>query len=211
MKTLLLLSTMLIVSSCGLTEGLDKNCGSDIRMGCNLLFGTKDSDQDSQIAEVTFKNNEQDAKIASLQNSITNMISNIDSLTLSVQDLENTDNDTYNTISALQSIVNANTVQLLSLATSVTTLNGNLTTTQGQLTALTNSLSKSIVDFKDPCGNGVGYDEILMKTKDGKFIAYFEDGGNRFLSILENGTYRTTDQSRCYFTVNNGVISNEHY
>jgi hypothetical protein len=76
---------------------------------------------------------------------------------------------------------------------------------------MSNITNNTVVEFKDPCGNGVGYDEVLMKTQNGKFVAYFEDGGRRFLSVLENGTYRTTDQSRCNFTVNNGVITNEYY
>lgn len=51
MKTLLLLVTVSLLSSCGLTEGLNKSCGSDLEMGCNLLFGYKDKDQDKEIAD----------------------------------------------------------------------------------------------------------------------------------------------------------------
>ena len=46
MKTLLLLATIGLVTSCGVAEGLNKNCGSDLREGCNLIFGYKDADQD---------------------------------------------------------------------------------------------------------------------------------------------------------------------
>ena len=33
---------------------------------------------------------------------------------------------------------------------------------------------ESIVEFIDPCGDGVGYDEVLLRTKFGKLIVYFE-------------------------------------
>lgn len=70
----------------------------------------------------------------------------------------------------------------------------------------------SIVEYIDPCGDGVGYDEIILKTSNGNLIAYFESSGNRFLSILIPGNYRTTDQSKCYFTVDtNGQIINQYY
>lgn len=51
MKALLLLFTVGLLSSCGLTEGLSKNCGSSIEEGCNLIFGYKDKDQDKEIAD----------------------------------------------------------------------------------------------------------------------------------------------------------------
>jgi TolA-binding protein len=211
MKTLLILVTAVLLTSCGVGQRLGEACGEDIKMGCNAIFGDKDEDQDKAIADVQNKNNEQDARITSLEQSVATMIANINSLSENIDDLEDTTSSTYNTVNALQSIVNANTAQLLSLSNSITVLNGNLNTLNGNLTSLSNSLSKTIVDFKDPCGNGPGFDEVLMKTKDGKYIAYFESNGNRFLSIIENGSYRTTDESGCYFTVNNGVISNEHY
>jgi hypothetical protein len=190
MKTLLLLATTILLTSCGVSEQLNKNCGSDIRMGCNFVFGTKDADQDEQIVNNTRKNSEQDVKIQQLEASISTIIANIQTLSMDTKNLLDANSATVTTINSLQGIVNAHTTQLL------------------QMSSIQN---KTIVDLKDPCGDGLGYDEILMKTQDGKFVAYFEDGGKRFLSVLENGNYRTTDQSKCYFTVNNGVITNEHY
>lgn len=75
------------------------------------------------------------------------------------------------------------------------------------------SLQDGITEMYDPCGDSVGFDEVLLKTKSGKFIAYFESGSQRYLTILQKNTnYRTTDNSRCHFTLNNdGQVVNEHY
>lgn len=57
-----------------------------------------------------------------------------------------------------------------------------------------------IVEIIDPCGDDVGRpDEILIKTSSGELLAWYQDLG---LTILEEGTYRTTDSQRCRFTVN---------
>jgi hypothetical protein len=210
MKTLLLLP-LLFLTSCGVTEALNKNCGSDIRMGCNFLFGMKDADQDSTTAEVVAKNIEQDAKIKTLENNISDTIENIRNLSESVTEASAGISENRSAILSLQSSTVINTIQLLNLSSSLTVLNGNLSGLQGQITALTSSLNKTIVDVKDPCGNGSGFDEVILKTKDGKYIGYFEQGSQRFLSILENGSYRTTDGMGCYFSVSAAGIVNEHY
>lgn len=64
--------------------------------------------------------------------------------------------------------------------------------------------SFSIVDSVDPCGDDPNhFDEILLVTAGGDYVAYFEDGGKRFLTILECGkTYQTTDKQACKFKIN---------
>jgi hypothetical protein len=64
----------------------------------------------------------------------------------------------------------------------------------------TNGISP-VLETIDPCGNGTGFDEVIIKTSSG-FIAYFEDGSKRFLAKLDVGSYRTTDQQACRFSVN---------
>jgi len=64
----------------------------------------------------------------------------------------------------------------------------------------------SIVEFVDPCGDNPNkFDEILMVTSTGKYVAYFESGGERFLTVLPNGSYRTTDAQKCNFSIVNGA------
>jgi hypothetical protein len=65
----------------------------------------------------------------------------------------------------------------------------------------------SIVELIDPCGNGAGYDEVLLRLSDGSLLCYFESGTNRFLSVIGEGYYRTTDVQQCYFHIdaNNNI------
>lgn len=74
----------------------------------------------------------------------------------------------------------------------------------------------AVVEMKDPCGDAPGiYDEILLKLGSGKLIASFSDnanGQNTRFSVLTAGSYRTTDGSNCYFSVDsNNAVVNEHY
>lgn len=63
----------------------------------------------------------------------------------------------------------------------------------------------SIVEFIDPCGDNVGkFDEVLMVTSSGSIVAYFESGNKRFLTVLPNGNYRTTDVQACRFSIIGG-------
>lgn len=64
-----------------------------------------------------------------------------------------------------------------------------------------------IVQTIDPCGSSSGYDEVIFKTNTGKYVAYFEKGNNRFMTILKDGNYRTTDDQKCNFTISNGDYS----
>jgi hypothetical protein len=69
----------------------------------------------------------------------------------------------------------------------------------------------SIIEMKDPCGDQSGFDEVLLKTASGSWIAHFASGQSQFLTVLTPGTYITTDGSHCYFTLNaNGTITGEH-
>jgi len=72
-----------------------------------------------------------------------------------------------------------------------------------------------IVQIIDVCGDAPGIlDEIFLKLRNGNIVASFSDnanGQNTRFSLLSNGNFRTTDGSNCFFTVNNGIITNEHY
>lgn len=191
MKALLLLATVALVSSCGMAEGLNKNCGSDLRMGCNLVFGMKDADQDEQIAKNTFKNDEQDAKITELETKNEQLIESMSAFSVQISQLQATDtfNKTYleGLINALQNTVTANFVTL---------------------TVLQSDLSGSIAAMVDVCGDHVGhFDEVILKTRNGKYVAYFEQGSKRFLTELSVGAYQTTDAQACSFTVTTSGIT----
>lgn len=57
-----------------------------------------------------------------------------------------------------------------------------------------------IAEIVDPCGDGPGYDEVVLRTSAG-FMAYFETGSKRFLALLPPGNYQTTDQQACSFSI----------
>lgn len=60
----------------------------------------------------------------------------------------------------------------------------------------------NIVEYLNPCNDGVGYDELLLRMSNGKVVAYFESGNNRFLSeLIPNTFYQTTDSQHCVFRV----------
>lgn len=65
-----------------------------------------------------------------------------------------------------------------------------------------------ISELIDPCGPSGGYDEVLLKLGDGSIVAYFEQGSNRFLSVIVAGSYQTSDAQHCHFSVSaSNVIS----
>lgn len=105
--------------------------------------------------------------------------------------LQNQISGMISSMSTIQTVVNTQTTTLVTLQT-----------------------NENITAFHDFCGNKPGfYNEVGMITSSGKIVVYFETGGSRFLSILRDGSYMTSDGTACYFTVTNGgtVITNEHY
>lgn len=206
MKALLLLVTVGLLSSCGLTEGLNKNCGSSVEMACNLLFGMDDEEQDQKIADNTFKNNEQDARLKALEEQNEQLIESMDSFSEQLEQLGDDDVSNKNylegLITTLTNTVTSNSIQLVSISNTLTTL-------QGTIVTLESTVSKTIIATIDPCGDYPGhFDEVLLKTKDNKYIAYFEQSGKRFLTILTPGQYMTTDSQNCPFqlTNNNEIV-----
>jgi peptidoglycan hydrolase CwlO-like protein len=236
LKTLILF-TILTLTGCGVAEDLRSHCGSDIEMGCNALFGFKNADQDKEIDELKKKNTEQDAKIADLQNQINNNFSFANSLQSQLSDVQSQINTVETEISGLQTQDTAlqnqlsslgatqiliqnqiNTVQgnvtnlmmqMLSVNNALPVLQSNINGLQTQINTLTATVSTAVIGMVDPCGDGSGMDEVLLKTKDGKYVAYFETGGNRFLTVLQAGnSYQTTDSQHCHFSLNSsGSIS----
>lgn len=191
MKTLLLLVIVSLLSSCGLTEGLNRACGSDLEELCNLTFGMDDEERDQKIADTTFKNNDQDARILALEQQNEQLIESMDSFSEQIEQLGEDDesNKTYlqGLITSLSNTVSANLVTLNNLSAS---LNG------------------SVTKMIDVCGDKPGYfDEIVLKTNTGKYIAYFEDGGKRFLTELSYDSYVSTDKQACNFTISSAGLT----
>jgi hypothetical protein len=65
-------------------------------------------------------------------------------------------------------------------------------------------LESSVVTLVFPCGEG-NSEEILLSTSEG-LVAYFEKGTKRYLSVLSDGAYKTTDGFKCNFKIVNGFL-----
>lgn len=55
----------------------------------------------------------------------------------------------------------------------------------------------------EPCGPG---GEVIFIIDETDFFAYFEHRNNRYLVLLEEGAYRTTDGTNCRFKIENGCF-----
>lgn len=76
--------------------------------------------------------------------------------------------------------------------------------------------ASSIVSVVDPCGDAPGrIDEVILRMANNQLLSLFADsssGTNPRLGILTPGSYRTTDGSNCFFTIDSSLnIINEHY
>jgi hypothetical protein len=63
----------------------------------------------------------------------------------------------------------------------------------------------AVTEIIDPCGDNPNkFDEVLLVMSDGSILVYFEDGNKRFLAVLGDGNYRTSDKQQCRFSIVNG-------
>lgn len=73
------------------------------------------------------------------------------------------------------------------------------------------------VGIEDPCGDAPDiYDEVFLRLANGTLLASFSDdanGDNTRFSILDPGTYTTTDGDNCTFTVTSSyaIINESHH
>jgi peptidoglycan hydrolase CwlO-like protein len=203
MKFTVILSLLLTVTACGrkrITKYVENpfdNSNNDARL----------TDLESRVTQLEddFASSELSAAALSVQvnsntSSIASLQAQIDVLEASLSDAMLAEDAHYQSllsqVNALQAGLNTSNATISSIQVTMNNL-------QSQLTAL--SSGDNVVKYLDPCGDYPGYyDEILMVTSSGKVIAYFEDGGRRFLSVLvPNVYYQTTDKQSCTFRVNN--------
>jgi hypothetical protein len=65
-------------------------------------------------------------------------------------------------------------------------------------------LNDSVIRIIYPCGVNKS-EEVLLDTLDG-LVAYFEKGTSKYLSIIKDGNYSTTDGFKCNFKVLDGKL-----
>jgi hypothetical protein len=54
------------------------------------------------------------------------------------------------------------------------------------------------IEVIDPCWDGPGVDEVILRLVDGSLLAWYKDKG---LFVLSPGNWVTTDSQSCHFTV----------
>lgn len=63
----------------------------------------------------------------------------------------------------------------------------------------------SVVELINPCGDGPGFDEVLLRLANGSIIAHYADGNKQFLATIGPGNYVTTDGQSCHFTIDSSM------
>ena len=156
------------------------SCGKDLRRALG-------ADHQAEIDRMNEKINDHEKRLSSLENTVSVGASEMAQIQAELDSLETSQ-------TALADSLNA----------ALKTLQSGLKDAVADIAVLKGH--DNIVKFIDPCGDGPGYDEVPLKTSSGKLIAYFEVGNKRFLSVLSNDTYQTTDQQACVFRVLNGEV-----
>jgi hypothetical protein len=198
-----LLAFLMLLTSCSYRQSARVGCHLDASgQACDTLFGRDDREVEaesrraleslqSQIDGLVAANDILKEYLASTQSTLNIVQTMLDGLVTNeeYEALKLQVNALSLTIDSMQEQVNANTVQLAEL-----------------------ELEDPIIEYIYPCGLWVDhFNEILMLTRSGAYVAYFESGANRFLTTLkDNTTYRLTDGSNCTFTIQNGQITNAH-
>lgn len=199
-------------SGCGYRQSMRIGCHWDTQI-CDNLFGKDEYELQNQVYQNTKEINDIKKQLETMQ---TVLDMNIQDISLYQQQLS--------TLRSLVSILQVSTINssetIVDLQQQIDALTQRIDYQQVIVNNMQIELSNlaisgdPIVEYYDPCNNGPGFDEVLLRTRSGKYIAYMEETGSskRFLTILQPGTnYVTTDTQRCAFTLNSvGQIVNEH-
>jgi hypothetical protein len=164
------------------------SCGNNVRKMIGADYDEKIKKQDVRIKKL-------EEQVASIKDSISKNKEEMITLSSELIELEDM---VFQGHTAFETAIKDIRLEILELETQTANLLLQLSALEG----------KTITEIIDPCGNSAGFDEVLLKTGDGKVLAYFESGSNRFLGLLSAGNYRTTDGTKCNFAVSSsGMVS----
>lgn len=212
MKKLLIATMILGIQSCGKTDFIRETLRNNV---------DTDSNNNSQVADINKKDLDQDSRLNDLETRISSLESSyalnvvkmsqvessIESNQVTLQALQTSIDSLYDShevnheaIESLETLVSSHEAALISLQDDQASSQASINVMMGQIATLNGH--DSIIEMVDPCGDKANtFDEVLLRTKSGKLIAYFEQGNNRFLSVLTPGHFRTTDSQACNFSV----------
>ena len=203
-----LLTSILLVScsGCGYQRTLRAHCHLEGQT-CDNLFGINQYEVD----------NNQDAVDKALAAEVVSIKQTLDNMIIDLKFIQSQLETNNVLLTLLRQDINANYDLIQALEVNTIALEDRLNYQQviinNHQIELANLASEDpIVEYIYPCGKRTGYfDEVLLHTKSGKYIAYFENGNKRFLTVLnDNVSYMLTDGSNCTFTLQNGQITNAH-
>lgn len=192
MKNLILLMFLILVTGlatgCGQTKLEDEFLDEvGLCFEFDLKCGEEHNDQFDAIED---RLNKLEA-LAHLNRNLININSN--NMSQGFADLNIIVQDLQSQISSLSSQQTINTADILAL--------------QNAISDLEDAQEQGVAEVIDPCGDMAGhFDEVILRLHDGTYIAYFQDGGRRFLGVLSDGSYRTTDRQQCRFSIVNGLL-----
>ena len=199
------------LTSCGYREGLRANCHIT-DTACDALFGSNTWEMQDQVDKNSTDITNLEKELESLKTTLDMTIKDVQSMQAQVTLnqaminvlLSNPDIDYSDMINALQEQIDALNQQVSYQQTVINNF-------QVQLNNLASN--DDVFEIYDPCGTSPGFNEVLLKTQSGKYIAYFESTGksDRYLTVLQPGyNYQTTDGTKCLFSLDNdGNIVNE--
>lgn len=233
MRSALILPLFMLFSSCKESGDMTRSIGLSLEeMGqiprniVKEIVGqdnSKNKEQDKKINDLERKNKELNERLNNLSNTVNenknyllrlkdDILSNISDIRQELKDQDSMDN-------YLLDLITDNINNIITINNQLTTLDSNLisgfenidnnfTDISNNFTDLVESLDNEerIIEVVFPCGYTTGFSEVLFLTSKGTFLAYFEQGGNRYISTLPNGSYRTTDGNNCNFTILNGAV-----
>jgi hypothetical protein len=210
----LLLLTFLSNVGCGYIATARNHCTLGTQI-CDNLFGEDSWSESNRLADAEKNIQTIQAELLTLQTMSSLLITQANDSTTRALELYSLMMTIQMSVTNNQNFVDSVTADLKS---EIDSLLANVETQQAQINDMLGDMIEleaqdTIVEYILPCGdrNGI-YDETIVRTKSGKLLAYFEDGGARFLTLLVPGNYQTTDKTpRCSFTINSaGQIVNGH-
>lgn len=185
MRNLFLITFLItLISSCGQTK-LENELLDEIGL-CFALDLTCGKEHDDKFNQIQNRLDQLEA--------LANM--NRELIVLLQDDAETLDNlyqDIQLQVNSLSAQQNINTDDIVSL--------------QNAINDLEQLQEHGIAEVIDPCGDVPNvFDEVVIKLHSGELISYFQQGNKRFLTVMTDGNFITTDSTSCRFSVVNGEL-----
>lgn len=211
MGLIYLMTTLLLLTSCGEVKDLGQAV-IDLPSTVAKDFLRLDKDDDVKDYNQDKTLEELESRVTALEtaNELNNKLVNINSNQIitnveQISVIEGILNDLQTQINAIEGDLLALDASQSAQIASITT---QLTNIDASIDLLEQASQSAIKELIDPCGDKPGhFDEILIVLNSGELIAYFEQGNKRFLTVLSDGNYQTTDAQKCNFSVLGGIFS----